>query len=1199
MTSLLSTIESHLNSSRLRDNLTPLFCETLLWGRPQAMPFSRKVRLDQEQEVDLTFIPTAQLSGLPVFRVDWPIDKPPTITQRRAVHRALAPTYLEHLLIYITADSQQVAFVWARKRGSETGPAARVEMRTLPYNVGAPARITIEQLSALAFFIEELGLFGEPPVTAVTDKLNAAFDIEAVTQGFFAAYQQVFETLREHLNQATQDLRWSHDHALQVLNRLLFLYFVQRKRWLGDDPAFMAHFWQTYKSDDCAPDTFFADWLCVLFFEAFNNRFQAGRPDYQARFPEAIRQALAMAPYLNGGLFTRNDLDQQYTVTIPDTFFALLFDRFDGHAPGFLERYNFTITESTPFDIEVAVDPEMIGKVYESLVNVSEEADEQGEAGIFYTPRVEIDLMCRLALVDWLTNHLGQPHKSALYEAIFAFEPDDKARADSLLAERNLWPQLNTLLREVTVVDPACGSGSFLVGMLLVLDDLLTRADAQLGHQETPYERRKRIIGNSLYGVDVMQWAVHVAELRLWLQLVIETDLAPAELKFRPLLPNLSFKVRPGDSLVQEVGGVNLALRQGSGLIPPALKGRITRLKGEKLKFYNNDSSCQYRTAEQLRQAESELFRDILDARTQAIAARRREIAEALRPQVNLFGEEQTTQFGFDRVALEHEQERLETEREQVARARQALQNAHNVSPFVWDIAFVEVFEGDKGGFDIVVGNPPYVRQEAIHDPQTPSDQVTTADKKAYKAKLARAMYAAWPRTFGYDWAKDKSKWTLDAKSDLYIYFYLHGLSLLNAQGAFCFITSNSWLDVGYGKDLQEFLLTRGQVKLVLDNQVRRSFTNAEVNTIIALLGPPQDTKTAHPESLAYTTRFVMLTVPFEEALTPVLWEEVEETAARRTTPEYRLFPLKQAELLENGIDPEKKQFTGDKWGAKYLRAPDIYWFVLEKTRDRLTRLGEIVEVRRGFTTGANDFFYLDDQQIAQWGIEEEHVYWHLATPRDSYRITVPYSACTKLFLCNSPKSKLRGTGALEYIQWGESQGHHRKSTCKARANWYALGERPFPTAAWPRTFFERHICYEVPETTFCSDRFYGLSGDMLSPTLLACLNSTYVSLFVEVNGYHVNHGGIDTSVWWLQTLPVLSGRYQDLEDVYSELRQRNIELARVELRLSDRRTLDEIIFDILRLPRSAVDDMYEVVQNMITGRILKARRSPTKVNAL
>ncbi|PJF45374.1 MAG: hypothetical protein CUN48_19210, partial [Candidatus Thermofonsia Clade 3 bacterium] len=111
-----------------------------------------------------------------------------------------------------------------------------------------------------------------------------------------------------------------------------------------------------------------------------------------------------------------------------------------------------------------------------------------------------------------LANRLGADKKPLLYDAVFAYETAEKEAADAALAEQNLWPDLNRMLRETTICDPACGSGAFLVGMLLVLDDLQARANAQLGIDETPYERRRRIIGEQLYGVDVMDWAVHVAE---------------------------------------------------------------------------------------------------------------------------------------------------------------------------------------------------------------------------------------------------------------------------------------------------------------------------------------------------------------------------------------------------------------------------------------------------------------------------------------------------------------------------------------------------------------------------------------------------------------------------------------------------------------------------------------------------------------
>ena len=220
-----------------------------------------------------------------------------------------------------------------------------------------------------------------------------AFDVEAVTKQFFEDYQSVFHDFQDDLTGQTEDRRWAHDYALQFLNRCMFLYFIQRKRWIGENTKFLRSFWESYQATDEPADSFVDRWLKVLFFEAFNNKFHGGH----RHFPDTIREALSLAPYLNGGLFTENALDGEYDFQISDQRFEGIFD--------FLENYNFTIAEDSPLDQEVAVDPEMIGKVYESLVNVSDEADERGDAGIFYTPRTEIDLMCRLALVDNLTNH--------------------------------------------------------------------------------------------------------------------------------------------------------------------------------------------------------------------------------------------------------------------------------------------------------------------------------------------------------------------------------------------------------------------------------------------------------------------------------------------------------------------------------------------------------------------------------------------------------------------------------------------------------------------------------------------------------------------------------------------------------------------------------------------------------------------------
>ena len=462
----------------------------------------------------------------------------------------------------------------------------------------ASERIAMLDLASISSNIQTI-----PPLD-IQNRHEEAFDVEAVTKRFFGDYKKIFDALQTDLTSQTQDSRWAHDYALQFLNRCMFLYFIQRKGWLGDDTGFLRTFWESYQKAGVPPDSFVENWLNVLFFEAFNNRFHGGH----RHFPDAIRKALGLAPYLNGGLFTENNLDAAHDFQISNSRFKGIFN--------FLENYNFTIAEDSPFDQEVAVDPEMIGKVYESLVNVSPETDERGDAGIFYTPRTEIDMMCRLALVDNLANHLGETHKSLFYEAIFAYNPDDKVDADAKLSEKRLWQPLDECLKAIAIVDPACGSGAFLVGMLHILDDLRHRANRALGHEKSSFDRKKAIIGGNLYGVDVMEWACHVAELRLWLALIIDADIPRAELHLRnePLLPHFSFNIRCGDSLVQEIGGMNLAtLRDAFSGVPSALKARITRLENEKLKFFNNDRTCRYQSEAELEQEELLLFQTMMD----------------------------------------------------------------------------------------------------------------------------------------------------------------------------------------------------------------------------------------------------------------------------------------------------------------------------------------------------------------------------------------------------------------------------------------------------------------------------------------------------------------------------------------------------------------------------------------------------------
>ncbi|MGB9715747.1 MAG: Eco57I restriction-modification methylase domain-containing protein [Thermodesulfovibrionales bacterium] len=194
---------------------------------------------------------------------------------------------------------------------------------------------------------------------------------------------------------------------------------------------------------------------------------------------------------------------------------------------------------------------------------------------------------------------------------------------------------------------------------------------------------------------------------------------------------------------------------------------------------------------------------------------------------------------------------------------------------------------------DIVIGNPPYVRQEKIAPSNKLKAEVTLEDKREYKEKLLKSIQVHYP------FIKK-----IDKKSDYYIYFYFHGLSLLNDKGTFCFIASNSWLDVGYGKDLQEFLLKYCHVKAIYDNEAKRSFEHTDINTIIALFSSPLSRGAGGVSS------------PLSRGAGGVS------------------LPLLKMDKRGFGLLKEKfstGKYEGNKWGSKYLRAPDIFFKILEK----------------------------------------------------------------------------------------------------------------------------------------------------------------------------------------------------------------------------------------------------------------------------
>ena len=518
-------------------------------------------------------------------------------------------------------------------------------------------------------------------------------------------------------------------------------------------------------------------------------------------------------------------------------------------------------------------------------------------------------------------------------------------------------------------VDPACGSGAFLLGMMqeiLALNDTLFRAGKT---PESLYRKKLDIIANNIHGADKDALAVSTAMLRLWLSLAVdyEGEGVPAP------LPNLDLKLAAGDAIVgPDPQQLDLTLQ---GIVNSGL--------GENIAGYTT-------------------------AQGQRKAALKQEIADTKQ------------------------------------QLRDSMGDAAPEGVVEWRIDFADVTL--NGGFDVVIANPPYVRQEEI-GPQ----------KDALVQQYADAA---------------------TARSDLYCYFYARGLQLLRDGGMHVFVCSNSWLDVGYGAKLQEYLLNNAHIQAVYESAVERQFSTADINTVITLI------RKVRPADGA-GTRFVSLRGEFDAALAdPALRREIVRGQA----------------ALRAGATAGNR-FVGDKWGGKYLRAPDIYHAILEKYGGKLVRLGDVATVRRGITTGANDFFYLTPERIAEFNIEPEYCRPVMTTPQESRSIAVdPARLPKRLLMCHDDKDVLEGTGALAYIEWGEAQGYHRRSSTRSRPRWYDLGERETVYLGMNKLVDTTARTFLASQGGLFTDNFQILPiiGNTLPIRLCAAVNSTLFQLMLN-----------------------------------------------------------------------------------------------------
>ena len=432
----------------------------------------------------------------------------PQIQEANSVVQQYAQEETNPLLIFTLPDDSGLQFVTGNLSQGNSGRLDDI-LRVSTY-WDNQNRTALDCLNRIGGAVAR----GEVPEHAFRQGLS----VQPVTQEFFKDYKTSYDKTVARVAE-TMDNEEAEQFTQTLFNRLLFIHFISKKGWTTWDgnTDYLKALWADYQNNP-EQTNFHSDRLTVLFHEGMNT------PEYQ-RNPTTA-DVIGQVPFLNGGLFDWNELDLK-GVHVDDELISGIVGR-----EGLFSQYNFTVTEATPLDTEVAVDPEMLGKLFEETVN------ERHSNGAYYTPRPVVSFMCREALKGYIssrdTTGLGQDR---IAELVDNRDPKAITTPQALAIANNV--------AEMKTVDPACGSGAFLLGMLqeiLSLNDTLFRAGKT---PESVYQQKLDIITNNIYGADKDGLAVSTAMLRLWLSLAVDYE---GEGIPDPL-PNLDMKLAVGDSI--------------------------------------------------------------------------------------------------------------------------------------------------------------------------------------------------------------------------------------------------------------------------------------------------------------------------------------------------------------------------------------------------------------------------------------------------------------------------------------------------------------------------------------------------------------------------------------------------------------------------------------------------------------------------
>jgi adenine-specific DNA-methyltransferase len=714
----------------------------------------------------------------------------------------------EHLLFVCTHEWQRYRFAYFRAKPDDPRCA---RLSAFGWAPDTPNRTVCEfNLPALEW--PEAPSDAEAWVKAWA----AAFDKEPLTKDFFRRFDEALDVVKSDLEEYQKlSSAEAYSQAQLLLERLIFLYFLQNRGWLNQDGHYLRAKLREY-ADKPEAFTYYTEFLDQLFWTLASPPDSAGR--------------LAGIPFLNGGLFDDDEFRQpghlrkaNPPLRVRNKTFRVVFDTL-------LEAFNFTVTEDTPLNQEVAVDPEMLGKVFESIVLHAEAADPDATApdkrkatGSYYTPRIVVHFICREVLYQYLLAHLSadsvQGGWGARLKELLALDVSDGIDEDKReQLKRTLAPtqaaEVLSLVKPLRCCDPAVGSGAFPVGLMHELVNLRRLLETVANGYVDPVRKhgaewlhstKADIVQNCLFGVDIQQQAIEICRLRLWLSLVVDYDLGldPFTAKRGQFsrsidrisqLPNLEVNFHRGDSLHDHISGVPVVILAGRASRHADEFQAIAKL-GAKL-HQAKSAETKKKLRLQILEKRLSVSQPIIDDEIQTVRTNDSALDSLFGLTVPAVEKRRRNRQELERLA--DAAKKIERDRNELARLRnrlydsqfypklRKLEGADFDSPlnFAWRLDFPNVFGANGGGFDIVVGNPPFV----------------TARNPA-KRELWRER---WPRVCYKNYL-------------LLCPFFELSFGLLKANAQLGFIVSNAFAKRELGKLLIEDFLATVDIQKIVD----------------------------------------------------------------------------------------------------------------------------------------------------------------------------------------------------------------------------------------------------------------------------------------------------------------------------------------------------------------------------------------------